>query len=124
MTTILVIDDDKSVREFIRTALDDGGYRVLMAGDGEQGLDLFREENPDLVIKDIAMPRKGGIETIIAIRREQPDAAIIAISGGSRGNSDALRAARLLGARDVLAKPFGVRALLSCVHRCLEGTPP
>lgn len=123
MPTILIVDDDEHVRQFVRTVLEDGGYCVLSAGDGEEGMELFRQERPDLIITDIAMPRKGGIETIIEIRRETPGAAIIAISGGSGDNADVLRVARLLGARDVLPKPFGARALLSSVRRCLEGMP-
>src|SRR5690348_12129723 len=120
MTTILVIDDDDSVREFVRTILDENGYRVLTAGDGEQGLEIFRIEKPDLVIPDIAMPRKGGIETIIDLRQARPDTKIMAISGGSREGPDVLRVALLLGACDVLAKPFGAQELLRHVHRCLN----
>jgi DNA-binding response OmpR family regulator len=117
VTTILVIDDDSGVREFLGTILDEAGYRVLTAGDGDQGLEIFRDKKPDLVITDIVMPRKGGIETIIEMRRVRLDANIIAISGGSREEPDVLRVALLLGACDVLAKPFGAQDLLTHVHR-------
>jgi DNA-binding response OmpR family regulator len=116
---ILVIDDERDVREFIRNALEDEGYRILLARDGEEGMEIFRDERPDLVITDIVMPRKGGIETIIEMRRERPDARIIAISGGSRNGPDVLHVAKLLGACEVVAKPFTGRGLLDLVRRAL-----
>jgi DNA-binding response OmpR family regulator len=107
------------VREFIKNALEDDGYRVLLARDGEEGMEIFRSERLDLVITDIVMPRKGGIETIIEMRREQPDARIIAISGGSRNGPDVLHVAKLLGACEVVGKPFTGQGLLGLVRRAL-----
>lgn len=120
MATILVIDDDQDMRDFMSAALDDGGHQVLTASDGDAGVEIFRDKQPDLVITDIVMPRKGGIETIIDIRRHWPTAKIIAISGGSAGPSDVLRVARVLGACDTLAKPFTAQALLSLVKHWSE----
>jgi DNA-binding NtrC family response regulator len=122
MTKILVIDDDVIVRETIIQILEDRGFQVVSAEDGRRGLAAFRSERPDLVITDIIMPEKEGIQTLTEIRRERPDAKVIAISGGGRiGNTDFLKIAQKLGAADVIAKPFDPDDFLSRVNRCLTG---
>ena len=121
MARILVIDDDSAARDTIVQVLEDGGYQVTSAEDGRVGLASFRREPPDLVITDIIMPEKEGIQTITEMRGERPGTKIIAISGGGRiGNTDFLRIARHLGAMDVIPKPFDPDDLLSCVGRCLQ----
>src|SRR5258708_20407452 len=123
MTKILVIDDDAIVRETIIQILEDRGYQVVSAEDGKRGLASFRGEKPDLVITDIIMPEKEGIQTITEIRRERPDAKVIAISGGGRiGNTDFLKIAQKLGASDAIAKPFDPDDFLNRVSPCLEGS--
>jgi CheY-like chemotaxis protein len=120
MQKILVIDDDVLVRDTIVRILDRKGYQVLVAEDGARGLRLFRSEHPDLVITDIIMPEKEGLETIRDIRGECPDAKIIAISGGARlGNLDFLQFAGKLGASEMIAKPFDPTDLVQLVSRCL-----
>jgi DNA-binding NtrC family response regulator len=122
MTKILVIDDDVIVRETIIQILEDRGYEVISAEDGKRGVASFISEKPDLVITDIIMPEKEGIQTITEIRRERPDAKVIAISGGGRiGNTDFLKIAQKLGASDVIAKPFDPDDFLNRVSRCLNG---
>ncbi|HTT79373.1 MAG TPA: response regulator [Stellaceae bacterium] len=122
MSKILVIDDDPMVRKAIGRILDRRGYDVVMAGDGRHGLKLFESEQPDLVITDIIMPEREGIETIRAIHKICPGAKIIAISGGGRvGNVDFLTLAAKLGAREIIAKPFDPSELTSSVSRCLGG---
>jgi CheY-like chemotaxis protein len=92
MHKILVIDDNVVVRNTIIQMLESEGYEVVSAEDGRRGLSVFRSEKPDLVITDIIMPEKEGIETIRDIRGEAPDTKIIAISGGGRmGNTDERR---------------------------------
>ncbi len=121
MSKILVIDDDVIVRETIVQILESDGYDVVSAEDGRRGVALFRSEQPDLVITDIIMPEKEGIQTIMEIRGTRPDAKVIAISGGGRiGNTDFLKIARLLGAADVISKPFDPDDFLSRVGRCLD----
>lgn len=122
MKKILVIDDDAMVRDTIVEILESEGYEVVSAGDGVRGLALFRREQPALVITDIIMPEKEGIETITEIRGSYPATKVIAISGGSRiGNVDFLKMARLLGAHDVISKPFDPDDFLSRVGNCLAG---
>jgi DNA-binding NtrC family response regulator len=120
MAKILVIDDDAMVRETIVRILGRKGHGVVFAGDGRRGLELFQSERPDLVITDIIMPEREGIETIRAIHKISPGAKIIAISGGGRvGNVDFLTLASKLGAREIIAKPFDAVELTSSVSRCL-----
>ncbi|HVA14099.1 MAG TPA: response regulator [Stellaceae bacterium] len=120
MKKILVIDDNMVVRNTIVQMLESEGYEVVSAEDGRRGLCVFRAEHPDLVVTDIIMPEKEGIETIRDIRGEAPDAKIIAISGGGRiGNTDFLKIARQLGASDVVAKPLDPDHFLEIVKSCL-----
>jgi DNA-binding response OmpR family regulator len=120
MPKILVIDDDVMVRNTISKVLRHSGFEVIVAEDGVRGLASFRRERPDLVITDIIMPEKEGIETIIEMRREHPDTKIIAVSGGGRiGNADFLGMATSLGAAAVIAKPFLPEDLISQVKSCL-----
>jgi CheY-like chemotaxis protein len=121
MASILVIDDDSSVRAVIVGALSDAGYEVMEAVDGQEGLKCYRNSPTDLVITDLIMPEKEGIETIMELRREFPQVKVIAISGGTRyGSNDNLRMAEQLGARRTLTKPFKIPDLLAAVREVLE----
>ena len=118
---ILIIDDDTSVRAVIKGALSDAGYEVLEAADGKEGLKSYQNSPTDLVITDLVMPEKEGIETIIELRREFPTVKVIAISGGNRYGSDSnLGMAGRLGARRTLTKPFKIPELLEAVRGVLE----
>lgn len=120
MPKILVIDDDVIVRNTIARVLRRAGYSLVVAGDGRQGLELFESEHPELVITDLFMPEKEGIETIREIREMCPDAKIIAISGGGRlSNADYLGMAAAFGACEIIAKPFEPFDLTEAVSRCL-----
>lgn len=118
---ILVIEDDRAVRELMLHTLSKAGYRVLSAEDGNEGMNIFRTEHPDLVITDIVMPQKEGFETIMALRKEQPDVKVIAMSGGGRhGTEDYLSVARKLGACRTVAKPFLRDEMLRVVREALQ----
>jgi DNA-binding NtrC family response regulator len=117
---ILVIEDDNAVREFIRQTLCKAGYNVIAAGNGAEGLDLFRSEHPDLVITDIVMPQKEGLQTIIEMKQETPEVKVIAMSAGGRySNMDYLKLARKFGARATLTKPFMRDEMLDLVREAL-----
>lgn len=117
---ILVIDDEQLIRLQIRNALELEGFTVHEAANGQEGLACVAESVPDVVITDILMPDKEGIETIMELRRSHPAIRIIAISGGGRtGNKDFLRTAKYLGADRTLAKPFGLVELLNLVRDVL-----
>jgi len=123
MKKILLIDDDQVLREIGAEILQRGGYAVICAEDGNRGVALFRSECPDLVITDIIMPEKEGIQTIIEIRSLRSDAKVIAMSGGGRrvGRTDFLKVARTIGAADVILKPLDPGELLARVGNCLAG---
>lgn len=120
MTKILVIDDNPIARSTISTVLESDGYEIVAAADGNLGLAAFESEQPDLVITDIIMPEKEGIETIQDLLRRDPHAKVIAISGGGRiGNADFLEFARKFGAAETIAKPFDPEELLEATKRLL-----
>ena len=121
MKKILVIEDNLIVRNTMMRILQNAGYTVVTANDGLQGFDMFRKEQPDLVISDIIMPQQEGIGTIRQILAERPGTKIIAISGGGRiGNTDFLQIARKMGAIDALQKPFDPDDLLGRINDCLK----
>lgn len=118
MCLVLIIDDDALVRSALCRILQRGGYEVIAASTGVEGLRLFAERRPRLVITDVIMPDKDGIETMREMRAAAPETPIIAVSGGGRiGNADLLRMARGLGADAILAKPFEPAQLLELVGR-------
>jgi CheY-like chemotaxis protein len=121
MKKILVIDDNVSVRDSIVRILEDEGYQVVSAGDGCGGLALFKSEQPDLVITDMIMPEKDGIETIRAIVGMNPMAKIIAMSGFSTmGAADLLTFARHAGASGTLGQPFDPDQLTAMIQTILS----
>jgi CheY-like chemotaxis protein len=120
MARILLIDDDDSVRVMMRETLAHHGHTVIEACNGKEGLELFSQANADLVITDIVMPEKEGLEVLMELRKKRPPVKIIAISGGGRqSTTDYLKMARLLGAATVLAKPFFNSALMTAVNELL-----
>ena len=122
MARILVIEDVDEVRWVIRRTLESEGYEVVEASDGVEGTRLFREKPADLIVTDIIMPDKEGIETIRELRSDFPDVKIVAISGGGKiGPFDYLELAKKFGASRTLAKPFGVEELVEAVRELLPG---
>ena len=125
MSHILVIDDDINLRLILQEVLRDEGYEVSVAGDGEQGIALQRKRPASLLITDIFMPNKEGIETIRDFREEFPNVPIIAISGGGRLKRQGdLFTAKELGAAVILRKPFEMIDLLRAVAEVLNGSEP
>jgi two-component system chemotaxis response regulator CheY len=121
--TILVIDDDEAVRSSLEVLLEAYGYEIVLARDGRQGMAAFRANTPDIVLVDLMMPVQDGIETIVQMRAEWPDAYIIAMSGGARiGNWDGLAVARELGADHAIEKPFETDELLVILRQAAATT--
>jgi CheY-like chemotaxis protein len=117
---ILVSDDDERIRQATLEILQDEGYEVAVASDGDELIRAYREQAADLVLCDLFMPGKDGLEIIGELLKSFPQARIIAMSGGGySGLLSVLQIARHLGAKDILAKPFGRTTLLDVVRRVL-----
>lgn len=120
MTTILLIEDNASMRRNITQILTIEGYRVQAAADGETGVKLMREESPDLVICDIMMPGMDGYDVLAAMRADAALASVPFIFLTARGSMPDLRAGMSLGADDYLAKPVSSADLLKAVRARLQ----
>ncbi len=119
---ILVVDDDDLIRKLVVKTLVRAGYEVVASADGQEATRIYRQEPSDLIITDLFMPEKEGMEVIMELRRDFPDVKIIAISGaGSLGATEYLEMARMIGATRTLAKPFGQEQLLAAVSEILDG---
>lgn len=120
MAQILLIDDEEMVRMTVRQILEMAGHSVTEAHDGEQGIKMLQESLPELVISDLIMPNKEGVETIAEIRGAHPHLPIIAMSGGGRiGATDFLEVAKKIGANRTLPKPFEPEDVLAVVDDLL-----
>jgi two-component system, response regulator, stage 0 sporulation protein F len=117
MATILVIDDEKPIRALLRAVLEGDNHHVLEASNGRHGLELYRERSADLIITDLAMPEMNGLDFILELTRSFLNVKVIAMTGGSDGDSR-LATAKLLGARQTLQKPFTMDQVLRVV--CYE----
>ncbi len=122
MARILLIEDYDSVRTVLREALELAGHTVIEARNGAEGLDLFPQAGADLVITDIVMPDKDGLDVVTALREQVPPVNIIAISGARDSAEDYLDLAHRMAAMKVLLKPFSIAALIAAVDELLTGT--
>jgi len=125
MARILVIDDEEPVRSIIKRGLEHHGHEVVEAEDGAEGTRVFEASPFDLVITDLIMPEKEGIETILDLKESHPDVRILVISGGLSFGGRAvdrqgpLADAEALGADASLAKPFDIKNLIEVVDGLL-----
>ena len=121
MAKILVIEDESQLSDVLKKMLIRDGHQVLIANDGLEGIKSFHQFNPDLIITDIIMPEKDGIEVIVEVLKVNPDLPIIAISGGRRALTASfnLDSAAMLGAKGVLQKPFTHEQLLEVIESAL-----
>jgi DNA-binding NtrC family response regulator len=128
MRRILIIDDDHHILLMIKKMLERAGFEVDLASNGNEGLELLKRMPVDLVITDIIMPEKEGLETIREMKRLRSDLKIIAMSGGGKVSSDNyLNTAKIFGASRVMAKPFSQKQMISAVKDLLgepsDGSP-
>ncbi|MBF0453357.1 MAG: response regulator [Magnetococcales bacterium] len=122
MARILIIEDERQVREVLKQMLEKAGFEVDTANNGSEGVQRFKDNPADLVVTDILMPEKDGLETIEELTNRQSDLPIIAISGGGPGEKAqfALDLAQLCGACRILAKPFSRKEILAVVHELIN----
>jgi DNA-binding response OmpR family regulator len=119
--TVLVVEDDASIALGLRINLEGEGYRVLVAEDGERGLELARTEAPDVIVLDVMLPRMNGLEVLQALRGEGRMMPIIILSART-GEMDKVTGLEL-GAEDYVAKPFSLAELLARVRAALRRPP-
>ena len=123
MPRILVIDDEQYILLMLKKMLERAGYDVDIAINGEEGMRYYQKYPADLIITDIIMPEKEGLETIRELKSYNPDVKIIAISGGGRVDSkEYLESARLFGASKVFSKPFKQGEIINAVQELLAET--
>ena len=121
MAHILVVDDDPSIRTLVRTLLENDGHQVEEAADGKQALLCFRKNPADLVITDVLMPEKDGLELILELKEGFPNIKIITMSGGG-GGMDAqfsLKLTEYFGVIQRVEKPFTCEQMSKVVHHTL-----
>ena len=123
MPRLLVIEDDPHVRELMRHALQSMDYDVEVAENGEKGLKAFEASIFDLVITDLVMPFKDGVETILELKFKSPEMKVIAISGDEK-NIDIMETTYKIGVDAALTKPISTQELGVCVARVLAGKNP
>ncbi|HJQ26967.1 MAG TPA: response regulator [Blastocatellia bacterium] len=123
MQNILLVEDDEQLRAMLKRLLVKSGYQVWEAENGQGVADVYQQNEIDLVITDLLMPDKEGLEVIRDIRRQDPGARIIAMSGGGKGAAATyLLVAEKLGASYTLSKPFNNGKFLEAVRQALEMT--
>ncbi|MBN1869193.1 MAG: response regulator [Candidatus Omnitrophica bacterium] len=121
MARILVIEDDTRFREMLCRCLEHQGYKVVMASDGKEGVDLYRREPADLIITDVNMPEKAGTEVIFELQKDFPDVRIIAISGGSDHSESYLKDITVLSSvKHVFTKPLNLDKMFEAVKELLN----
>lgn len=118
MRSILVVDDEESIRESLDGILQDEGFRTLFAGDGEEAMILFREETPDLILLDIWMPGIDGLEVLRRVKEANPEQQVIMMSG--HGTIETAVRATKLGAFDFIEKPLSLEKVLLAVQNALK----
>lgn len=111
--TVLIVDDEDMIRMILSQLLSKDGYNILQAGDGDAAVKACTRQKIDLIITDLVMPAKNGIDLIMEIKRSQGNVPIIAISGGGgiKGAFDYLSVAKLIGAEEIFPKPLDLDKL-------------
>lgn len=124
MARILIIEDDNLTREWLESLLSRNGHEVESASNGQLGTELFLKNSADLVVTDIVMPEKDGIETITDLKRHNPNVKVIAISGGERRPAGVsrhyLHSAKLIGADRAMQKPITNEDMLAAISELLS----
>lgn len=120
---ILIIDDEPTALELLRRIVVSAGYETVLAANGEEGLALFQQQPCALVITDMVMPVKDGLQTILDLRADAPELPVIAISGGGTISKERyLAVASYLDRVITIAKPFPITAITDAINKLLSET--
>ncbi len=121
MAKILIIDDEAAIAHMLKKMVERAGHTAEIAGNGNEGLQIFELFRPDLLITDIVMPEKEGLEIIFDLRRKNPKLKIVAISGGGRFQYEGyLNSAKHLGADLVFQKPLDLKEFMNSISKLLS----
>jgi CheY-like chemotaxis protein len=122
MKRVLIIDDDVQMRIMLKKTLERAGYEVVDADNGQKGIEAYKRKQTDVIITDLIMPGKDGMETIIELKREFPDVKIIAVSGGTRAMDprDYLFYTTQAGVTHTFTKPFDPNEIIKAVQELSE----
>lgn len=121
MQKILIVDDDDLIRDLLYEILTPQGFEIILAENGNRAMEILSRERVDLIITDIIMPEKEGIETILDIKKKLPNAKIIAMSGGGQlGANSYLNIAKRLGVSATITKPFDPNKLVKTIRTILD----
>lgn len=120
MQRILIIDDEPHILVMLKKMMERAGYEIDLASNGKEGIELFQRSPADLVITDIIMPEKEGLETIREMKRIHPRLKIIAMSGGGKISAENyLETARIFGATRIIEKPFTQGEMVTAVKELM-----
>jgi DNA-binding response OmpR family regulator len=125
MPGILIVEDDKELRDMLKISLTRHKYTVLEAADGKEAITHFKPSITDLVITDLIMPDEDGLKVIMRLREIKPSLKIIAISGGGKaGPGSYLNLAKALGANAIFSKPFSINDLIAKIELLMSDEQP
>jgi DNA-binding response OmpR family regulator len=119
-STVLVIDDDPVILKLLEVNFEMEGFTVLVARDGEEGIDVARRDQPDLIVSDIMMPKKSGLELVTELKGDARTNAIPIILLSAKAQNADVRSGMDAGADDYVTKPFEPLDLVDRVNRLLE----
>jgi CheY-like chemotaxis protein len=121
MSGVLIVEDDKELREMLKMSLLRSGFIVLEAKNGKDAITHFKPALTDLVVTDLIMPEEDGLKVVIKLRELKPSIKIIAISGGGKvGPGSYLNLAKALGADAIFSKPFSINDLTTKIEQLLD----
>lgn len=119
---VLIVDDEPLIREGLQKILELNHFEVVIAANGNEALQRIAQTHPQVVVTDIIMPEKDGVEVIMELRTRYPNTKIIAISGGGRINAENhLEIAEHLGVHATLTKPFATEKLIRKIEELITG---
>jgi len=118
MVKILLIDDEEFTRKELSGYLEEEGYYVITASEGEEGIRMFEEHYPELVLTDVKMPKVDGFEVLRRIKTQKPETRVIILTG--HGDEDMVLKALKEGANDYIKKPLNLSHLSECIMRAIE----
>jgi DNA-binding response OmpR family regulator len=123
MPTVLVVDDDPVILKLLEVNFDMEGFTVLVARDGDEGIEIARSQRPDLVVSDIMMPKRSGLELVVELKSDPSTSDIPIILLSAKAQNADVRAGIDAGADDYITKPFEPLELVERVNRLLEPNP-